>query len=88
MFVETVGGTIFNQENIEVPVISIGILLEVNGKVQVIDLDEVSNIYTDTEELFDAQNFYLTYKGTEYEFQIPDKGTSDWQYLEDIIDTE
>ncbi len=88
MFVEIVENVITTPLGEEIDDISMGLLLDINGKEQVVPVRELTDIYLDTEDMTRATKLYVTYQNKEYEFEVPNQGTADWQYLEDLIELE
>lgn len=88
MFVEIIDRVIETPNGESIPDISMGLLLNVDGKEQGVPVRELTDIYLDEEEIDDAKKLYVTYREQQYEFSIPERDTADWQYLEDLIDLE
>lgn len=88
MFVEIVDQVITTPSGEVIRDISMGLLLEVEGEEQGIPVRELRDIYLDSEDLEQAKKLYVTYKGQEYEFEVPGRDTVDWEYLTELIEPE
>lgn len=64
------------------------IMLNVNGERKLVPARELENMHLDTDYLEDASLFCFEYQGFYYEVPIPEKGTADWETLQEIVDPE
>lgn len=67
---------------------TIGLLLKVDGTEIAVAIADMEDIYLDDEDMRRATKFYVSYQGEDYEFDMPELDSANWQVLEQIIDTE
>lgn len=89
MFVEikTIAYTTPSGEVVE-DVSTIGLLLSIDDEEVAVPIADMEDVYLDDEDMSKATRLYVSYQGEEYEFDVPERDSANWQMLEQIIETE